>query len=75
MLCTKNLISPIQSMLILLSSHDAKNISLCPSGKSSVQACPVPRPIRGALRGRHDPSARDAMDAAMSKDERQSRGR
>jgi hypothetical protein len=34
-----------------------------------------PVPDRGALRGRHDLLARDAMDAVMSKDERQCGGR
>ena len=45
-----------------------KNISLCPSGKSSLQARPVPCPHEGRTR-RHERWVRDAMDADGAKDE------
>jgi hypothetical protein len=51
--CAKSLISLAGSTLILLSSPLAKNISLCPSGKSSLQAPAIPS-RQGAFRDRHE---------------------
>jgi hypothetical protein len=48
---------------------------LCPSGKSSLKARPSRASLRGALRGRHDLPARDAMDAIVPPDERHGGGR
>jgi hypothetical protein len=52
--CAKRLISLAKSTPILLSTPASKNISLRPSGKSSVEPRAIPRPMRGALRDRHD---------------------
>jgi hypothetical protein len=44
---------------------------ICPTrlGKSTLEALAIPCPSRGALRGRHETSARDAVDIAASQDE------
>jgi hypothetical protein len=63
-----NLICPTGSLSIFLSSPLSKNIPLSPSGKSSLQARPVP-PHRGAFRDRHGRRARDAVDAGGAFDE------
>jgi hypothetical protein len=52
-----------------LSSPLRKNISLSPSGKSSLQARPVPPRSEGRTR-RHERWVRDAMDAVATQDER-----
>jgi hypothetical protein len=46
-----------------VSSPPQENISLCPSGKSSLQARAIPPLLRGAFRDRHERWVRDAVDA------------
>jgi len=55
------LICPTGKSLIWLSSPGGKNISLAPSGKSSLQL-PPSHPERGALRNVIN-AGRDAVDA------------
>jgi hypothetical protein len=55
---------PVGQISKKLSSPFAKNISLCPSGKSNLQLAPS-RPGRGAYHGRRY-VGRDAMDATAS---------
>jgi hypothetical protein len=61
-------VAPVTSDLPDVSSPRAKNISVFQKRKS-LYGPPIPFPQRGALRGRHECWARDAMDAATSADE------
>jgi hypothetical protein len=58
-----------------LSSVATKNFRLAMSGKSTPLVSAVPRFSRGALRGRHERWARDAMAAMMREDEAHRCGR
>jgi hypothetical protein len=53
----------------------AKKYFALPVGQIIFKTSRHPALVRGALRGRHDSLARDAMDAAMSNDERHCGGR
>ena len=53
-----------------LSIPGRKNISLCPSGKSSLEARAVPPETKGALRGRHETLGGMRWTRACRQDER-----
>jgi hypothetical protein len=58
------LICPTGTSRKIVSSPIDKNISLFPTGKSSLYKLALSRLIRGALRGRHERWVRDAVDVA-----------
>src|SRR5579863_194174 len=58
-----------------LSTPSAKNISLTPSGKSSLEARAIPARSRGALRGRHETLGGMRWTRVDRHDERSARGR